>query len=168
MSQLVVTEIISKPLIQDRVTCIEKWTAIADILACTHNFNGVLQICAAFVNSSIYRLSKTWERLTKQTKQIISKLQNLVSSEDNKCRQPTAYCIHCSCALTNSSYFRPQSCNTSYLNLPSVITHQYLATRLLFVIFDLINIVILHYSLANYLQLTPFSLLTLDRPSLVT
>lgn len=63
------------------MACIEKWAAIADILACTHNFNGVLQICAAFVNSSIYRLSKTWDRLTKQVKQIISKLQNLVSSE---------------------------------------------------------------------------------------
>lgn len=76
-----VTEIVLKASIQDRVSCIEKWTAIADILLYMHNYNGVLQICAAFVNSSIYRLSKTWERLTKQTKQTISKLQTMVSSD---------------------------------------------------------------------------------------
>ncbi|XP_067928305.1 ras-specific guanine nucleotide-releasing factor 2-like [Watersipora subatra] len=81
VSQLVVTEIVSKSSILDRVNCIEKWAAIADILHCMHNYNGTLQICAAFVNSSIYRLSKTWEMLTKQTKQTISKLQMLVSSD---------------------------------------------------------------------------------------
>lgn len=53
---------------QDRVACIEKWAAIADICRCMHNYNGVLQICAAFVNSSVYRLKKTWEKLSKQVK----------------------------------------------------------------------------------------------------
>ena len=31
-----------------------------------HNYNGVLQICAAFVNASVYRLKKTWEKIAKQ------------------------------------------------------------------------------------------------------
>jgi hypothetical protein len=48
-----------------RVAAIEKWTAVADICRCLHNFNGVLQICAAFTNSAVYRLRKTWEKVPK-------------------------------------------------------------------------------------------------------
>ncbi|XP_071116557.1 ras-specific guanine nucleotide-releasing factor 2-like [Haliotis cracherodii] len=81
VSRQVVSEIVRRPNLQERVSCIEKWAAIADICRCMHNYNGVLQICAAFVNSSVYRLKKTWERLSKQTKQMIEKLQVLVSSE---------------------------------------------------------------------------------------
>ena len=66
VSRLVVSEIISRQNLQDRVSCIEKWAAIADICRCMHNYNGVLQICAAFVNSSVYRLKKTWEKISKQ------------------------------------------------------------------------------------------------------
>ena len=61
-----VYEIIHRQNVQERVACIEKWGAIADICRCMHNYNGVLQICAAFVNSSVYRLKKTWEKLSKQ------------------------------------------------------------------------------------------------------
>lgn len=60
------SEIVSRNNLQDRVTCIEKWAAIADICRVMNNYNGVLQICAAFVNSSVYRLKKTWEKLSKQ------------------------------------------------------------------------------------------------------
>ncbi|WAQ99016.1 RGRF1-like protein, partial [Mya arenaria] len=63
VSRLVVTEIVSRQILQDRVACIEKWAAIADICRCMHNYNGVLQICAAF------------------TKQMIERLQTLVSSD---------------------------------------------------------------------------------------
>lgn len=66
VSRLVVSEIVSRQNLQERVSCIEKWAAIADICRCMHNYNGVLQICAAFVNSSVYRLKKTWEKLSKQ------------------------------------------------------------------------------------------------------
>ncbi|RUS77637.1 hypothetical protein EGW08_014597 [Elysia chlorotica] len=81
VSRLVVSEIVNRGNMQDRVACIEKWAAIADICRCMHNYNGVLQICAAFVNSSVYRLKKTWEKLSKQNRQMIERLQNLVSSE---------------------------------------------------------------------------------------
>ncbi|KAK3096923.1 hypothetical protein FSP39_004801 [Pinctada imbricata] len=80
-SRLVVSEIVSRQNLPERVACIEKWAAIADICRCMHNYNGVLQICAAFVNSSVYRLKKTWEKLSKQTKQMIERLQTLVSSD---------------------------------------------------------------------------------------
>lgn len=48
-----------------RITAIEKWTAVADIARCLRNFNGVLQICAAFTTTPVYRLKKTWEKVSK-------------------------------------------------------------------------------------------------------
>jgi hypothetical protein len=50
---------------QARIQAIEKWTAVADICRCLHNFNGVLQICAAFTNAAIFRLKKTWDKVPK-------------------------------------------------------------------------------------------------------
>ncbi|XP_031780545.1 ras-specific guanine nucleotide-releasing factor 1 isoform X4 [Nasonia vitripennis] len=81
VSQLVVSEIIRRSNMQARVGAIEKWAAVADISRVLHNYNGVLQICAAFTNSSVYRLKKTWEKVSKTTKQTIERLQNIVSSE---------------------------------------------------------------------------------------
>lgn len=51
--------------LQARVNAIEKWTAVADICRCLHNFNGVLQICAAFTNAAVFRLRKTWDKVPK-------------------------------------------------------------------------------------------------------
>ena len=65
MSRLVVSEILTQPCMTSRVQAIEKWTAVADICRCLHNFNGVLQICAAFANSAAYRLKNTWNRVSK-------------------------------------------------------------------------------------------------------
>lgn len=82
VSRMVASEILRLPEIPKRVSVIEKWAAVADICRCLHNFNGVLQICAAFTNSSVFRLKRTWEKLNKtQTKQTIDKLQNLVSTD---------------------------------------------------------------------------------------
>ncbi|XP_058792111.1 ras-specific guanine nucleotide-releasing factor 2-like isoform X1 [Phymastichus coffea] len=81
ISQLVVSEIVRRSNMQARVSIIEKWAAVADISKVLHNYNGVLQICAAFTNSSVYRLKKTWEKVSKTTKQTIERLQAIVSSE---------------------------------------------------------------------------------------
>ncbi|XP_076294613.1 ras-specific guanine nucleotide-releasing factor 2 isoform X2 [Lasioglossum baleicum] len=81
VNRLVVSEIIRRSSMSARVDAIEKWTAVADICRVLHNYNGVLQICAAFTNSSVYRLKKTWEKVSKPTKQTIEKLQNIVSSD---------------------------------------------------------------------------------------
>ncbi|CAG5099509.1 Similar to RASGRF1: Ras-specific guanine nucleotide-releasing factor 1 (Homo sapiens) [Cotesia congregata] len=81
VSQLVVSEIIRRTNLSARVTAIEKWAAVADICRVLHNYNGVLQICAAFTNSSVYRLKKTWEKVSKTTKQTIERLQSIVSSD---------------------------------------------------------------------------------------
>eukprot|EP00095_Tigriopus_kingsejongensis_P007206 maker-scaffold192_size271026-snap-gene-1.25 protein:Tk07206 transcript:maker-scaffold192_size271026-snap-gene-1.25-mRNA-1 annotation:"ras-specific guanine nucleotide-releasing factor 1-like" len=81
MSRLVVSDIVTQPDVGIRVQVIEKWTAVADICRCLHNFNGVLQICAAFTNSAVFRLKNTWNRVSKSSKQTIEKLQALVSSD---------------------------------------------------------------------------------------
>ncbi|KAL1117876.1 hypothetical protein AAG570_004189 [Ranatra chinensis] len=81
VSQLVVSEIVRRSNMTARIHAIEKWAAVADISRCLHNFNGVLQVCAAFTNSSVFRLKKTWEKVSKTTKQTIEKLQTIVSSD---------------------------------------------------------------------------------------
>lgn len=55
-----------------RVQAIEKWTAVADICRCLHNFNGVLQICAAFTSAPIFRLKKTWDKVPKNVSEVFS------------------------------------------------------------------------------------------------
>ncbi|XP_041980689.1 ras-specific guanine nucleotide-releasing factor 1-like [Aricia agestis] len=81
ISNLVISEILRKFTIAGRAAAIEKWTAVADIARCLHNYNGVLQICAALSNSSIFRLKKTWEKVSKTSKQSIERMQTLMSSE---------------------------------------------------------------------------------------
>ncbi|XP_044017222.1 ras-specific guanine nucleotide-releasing factor 2-like isoform X2 [Aphidius gifuensis] len=81
VSQLVVSEIVRRSNMSSRVAAIEKWAAVADICRVLHNYNGVLEICAAFTNSSVYRLKKTWEKVSKTTRQTIERLQGVVSSD---------------------------------------------------------------------------------------
>lgn len=65
VSRLVSSEIIRVPELHRRVAIIEKWTNVAHICRVVHNFNGVLQICAAFTNSAVFRLKKTWDKIPK-------------------------------------------------------------------------------------------------------
>ncbi|KXJ72368.1 hypothetical protein RP20_CCG018222 [Aedes albopictus] len=80
-SRLVCSEIVSRQNMTARVAAIEKWTAVADICRCLHNFNGVLQICAAFTNAAVYRLKKTWDKVPRTIKSTITKLQAVVCSD---------------------------------------------------------------------------------------
>ncbi|XP_037292474.1 ras-specific guanine nucleotide-releasing factor 1 [Manduca sexta] len=81
ISNLVISEILKKYTVAGRVAAIEKWAAVADIARCLHNFNGVLQICAALSNTSVYRLKNTWEKVSKTSKQTIERMQTIISSE---------------------------------------------------------------------------------------
>ncbi|KAJ6634993.1 Ras-specific guanine nucleotide-releasing factor 2, partial [Pseudolycoriella hygida] len=80
-SRLISSEIISRSSMASRIAAIEKWTAVADICRCLHNFNGVLQVCAAFTNASVFRLKKTWDKVPKTIKHTITKLQAVVCSD---------------------------------------------------------------------------------------
>uniref|UniRef100_A0A8C4N3Q6 Ras protein specific guanine nucleotide releasing factor 1 n=1 Tax=Eptatretus burgeri TaxID=7764 RepID=A0A8C4N3Q6_EPTBU len=81
VSNLVVWEIVRQPDLVQRTAIIEKWVAVADICRCLHNYNGILEIASAINRSAVFRLKKTWARVSKQTKGMIEKLQKIVSSE---------------------------------------------------------------------------------------
>uniref|UniRef100_A0A8D2ZHF1 Ras protein specific guanine nucleotide releasing factor 1 n=1 Tax=Scophthalmus maximus TaxID=52904 RepID=A0A8D2ZHF1_SCOMX len=81
ISNLIATEILRCEDVVSRVTVIEKWVAVADICRCLHNYNAVLEITSSLNRSSVFRLKKTWLKVSKQTKALIDKLQKLVSSE---------------------------------------------------------------------------------------
>ncbi|GLH15399.1 Ras-specific guanine nucleotide-releasing factor 2 [Gryllus bimaculatus] len=103
VSQLVVSEIVRRSNMAARISVIEKWAAVADISRCLHNFNGVLQVCAAFTNSAVFRLKKTWEKVSKTTKQTIEKLQNIIAHVIREIRhfQQTPYKIELIQKVTN-------------------------------------------------------------------
>ncbi|XP_060233753.1 ras-specific guanine nucleotide-releasing factor 2 isoform X6 [Meriones unguiculatus] len=81
MSNLVASQIMNYADVSSRANAIEKWVAVADICRCLHNYNGVLEITSALNRSAIYRLKKTWAKVSKQTKALMEKLQKTVSSE---------------------------------------------------------------------------------------
>lgn len=65
VSRLVASDIIRRSTASDRAAIIEKWAEVANAAATLHNYNGVLQICSAFSNSAVFRLKKTWEKVSK-------------------------------------------------------------------------------------------------------
>ncbi|XP_023606087.1 ras-specific guanine nucleotide-releasing factor 2 isoform X2 [Myotis lucifugus] len=81
MSNLVASQIMNYADISSRANAIEKWVAVADICRCLHNYNGMLEITSALNRTAIYRLKKTWAKVSKQTKALMDKLQKTVSSE---------------------------------------------------------------------------------------
>eukprot|EP00794_Sanderia_malayensis_P009753 gene9753-10750_t len=80
-SRLVSSDILSKQSASLRASAIERWAVVSDVCRCMHNFNGLLAIISAFTGSAVYRLKKTWEKVSKQTKILLEKLQSIVSAE---------------------------------------------------------------------------------------
>lgn len=66
ISNLIASEILHCEDINTRVTVMEKWVAVADICRCLHNYNAVLEITSSLNRSSIFRLKKTWLKVSKQ------------------------------------------------------------------------------------------------------
>ncbi|CAG02359.1 unnamed protein product, partial [Tetraodon nigroviridis] len=81
ISNRIATEILHCDDVNMRAAVIEKWVAVADICRCLHNYNALLEITSSLNRSSIFRLKKTWLKVSKQTKTVIDKIQKLVSSE---------------------------------------------------------------------------------------
>ena len=65
-SSLVASEILRRQSPSARATVIEKWATVGEVCRNLHNFNSVLEISSAFMSSSIFRLKKTWEKVSKQ------------------------------------------------------------------------------------------------------
>uniref|UniRef100_A0A8D2MWE7 Ras protein specific guanine nucleotide releasing factor 1 n=1 Tax=Zonotrichia albicollis TaxID=44394 RepID=A0A8D2MWE7_ZONAL len=66
VSNLIASEIIRNEDIAARASAIEKWVAVADICRCLHNYNAVLEITSSLNRSAIFRLKKTWLKVSKQ------------------------------------------------------------------------------------------------------
>uniref|UniRef100_A0A3Q1BTC1 Ras protein specific guanine nucleotide releasing factor 1 n=1 Tax=Amphiprion ocellaris TaxID=80972 RepID=A0A3Q1BTC1_AMPOC len=66
ISNLIATEILHCEDVVSRVAVIEKWVAVADICRCLHNYNAVLEITSSLNRSSVFRLKKTWLKVSKQ------------------------------------------------------------------------------------------------------
>lgn len=66
ISNLIASEIVRNEDIGARVSAIEKWVAVADICRCLHNYNAVLEITSSMNRSAIFRLKKTWLKVSKQ------------------------------------------------------------------------------------------------------
>lgn len=81
ISNLIASEILRNEEVSARASTIEKWVAVADICRCLHNYNAVLEITSSINRSAIFRLKKTWLKVSKQTKSLFDKLQKLVSSD---------------------------------------------------------------------------------------
>ncbi|XP_031426427.1 ras-specific guanine nucleotide-releasing factor 2 isoform X2 [Clupea harengus] len=81
MSNLVASQIMTHTDVGSRASSIEKWVAVADICRCLNNYNGMLEITSALNRSAIYRLKKTWAKISKPTRALMDKLQKTVSSE---------------------------------------------------------------------------------------
>lgn len=80
MSNLVASQIMNYADVTSRANSIEKWVAVADICRCMHNYNGVLEITSALNRSAIYRLKKTWAKVSKQVRNMLLHLQFLYFS----------------------------------------------------------------------------------------
>lgn len=63
---MIASEIIRNEDVNARVSAIEKWVAVADICRCLHNYNAVLEITSSMNRSAIFRLKKTWLKVSKQ------------------------------------------------------------------------------------------------------
>lgn len=66
ISNLIASEIIRQEDVSARASAIEKWVAVADICRCLHNYNAVLEITSSMNRSAIFRLKKTWLKVSKQ------------------------------------------------------------------------------------------------------
>ncbi|XP_033045145.1 ras-specific guanine nucleotide-releasing factor 1 isoform X3 [Trachypithecus francoisi] len=83
ISNLIASEIIRNEDINARVSAIEKWVAVADICRCLHNYNAVLEITSSMNRSAIFRLKKTWLKVSKQDS-TMTNMDLCVASPGNK------------------------------------------------------------------------------------
>lgn len=68
ISNLIASEILRNEEVSARASTIEKWVAVADICRCLHNYNAVLEITSSINRSAIFRLKKTWLKVSKQVR----------------------------------------------------------------------------------------------------
>ncbi|KAK1345144.1 hypothetical protein QTO34_013852 [Cnephaeus nilssonii] len=88
MSNLVASQIMNYADISSRANAIEKWVAVADICRCLHNYNGMLEITSALNRTAIYRLKKTWAKVSKQISHIVREIRQFQQTSYRIDHQP--------------------------------------------------------------------------------
>lgn len=76
VSNRIATEILQVDDVSLRAAVIEKWVAVADICRCLHNYNAILEITSSLNRSSIFRLKKTWLKVSKQVSTFLAELSD--------------------------------------------------------------------------------------------
>ncbi|KAK3548294.1 hypothetical protein QTP70_009089 [Hemibagrus guttatus] len=130
VSNLIASEILRCEDMNTRVAVMEKWVAVADICRCLHNYNAVLEITSSLNRSAIFRLKKTWLKVSKQ--HLIEKLSLLCLNTylcnwilDFLTGRPQSVRIGSSFSSTTTlSTGAPQGCVLSPL-LFTLLTHDY-------------------------------------------
>uniref|UniRef100_A0A8C6L3L8 Ras protein specific guanine nucleotide releasing factor 1 n=1 Tax=Nothobranchius furzeri TaxID=105023 RepID=A0A8C6L3L8_NOTFU len=64
ISNRIASEILQWDDVNIRSAVIEKWVAVVDICRCLHNYNAVLEITSSLNRSSIFRLKRTWLKVS--------------------------------------------------------------------------------------------------------
>jgi len=73
----VATQIVQNKKLSDRVKVIKKFIKIMQKCKEYNNFNALQEILAAFSQSSVYRLKKTWAKFEKTEKELFKELQDI-------------------------------------------------------------------------------------------
>jgi len=77
----VVTETLSEPKLQKRISIVEKFILMAKHLRALNNYNGCMEILGAFGKSEIHRLQKTWSKVSKTRLRELEELKSLMKSD---------------------------------------------------------------------------------------
>ncbi|KAG7271509.1 hypothetical protein CRUP_005130 [Coryphaenoides rupestris] len=107
ISNLIATEILKWDDMGLRVGVLEKWVAVADICRCLHNYNAVLEITSSLNRSSVFRLKKTWLKVSKQISHIIREIRQFQQTAYKIEHQPKAaqYLLDSSSVLDEESLY---------------------------------------------------------------
>ncbi|XP_074173472.1 ras-specific guanine nucleotide-releasing factor 1 isoform X3 [Rhinolophus sinicus] len=136
ISNLIASEIIRNEDVNARVSAIEKWVAVADICRCLHNYNAVLEITSSMNRSAIFRLKKTWLKVSKQNRiaeaftrpiwleqEVCLSVCPFVCPQDPETSQsPRAdrCCTHLCCPAVSPPPGLPEPCGLCLWELPTV------------------------------------------------
>ncbi|KII66040.1 Ras-specific guanine nucleotide-releasing factor 2 [Thelohanellus kitauei] len=80
---LIQTSILYFEKLIKRASIIEYWLEVANHLSTLRNYNVMLMIHTAFAANCIYRLKKTWDKVSKKHKEIKTKIAKLCSPNGN-------------------------------------------------------------------------------------
>eukprot|EP01133_Synstelium_polycarpum_P017494 gene17494-20872_t len=117
----VATEVVRAEKLKDRVTVVKRFILIAQKCRDMGNFNGCMEILSGLQNSSVFRLSKTWEKIESKPllKNMYDEMILLMSNKNNfKDYRAALHSVHPPCIpylgvyLTDLTFIEDATKNT--------------------------------------------------------